>query len=75
MRRPLVIYDFATAPFWISLYMRTILFSFFISVDFIHALLGIISPPMRILVRQRKKSWRIEVFYSAKWAQSAGGLT
>ena len=22
MRRPLVIYDFATAPFWISLYMR-----------------------------------------------------
>ncbi len=28
MRRPLVIYDFATAPFWISLYMRKILFSF-----------------------------------------------
>jgi hypothetical protein len=27
-RRPLVIYDFATAPFWISLYMRKILFSF-----------------------------------------------
>jgi hypothetical protein len=25
--RPLVIYDFATAPFWISLYMRKILFS------------------------------------------------
>jgi hypothetical protein len=28
MRRPLAIYDFATAPFWISLYMRKILFSF-----------------------------------------------
>jgi hypothetical protein len=27
----IVIYDFATAPFWISLYMRKILFSFFIS--------------------------------------------
>ncbi len=24
MRRPLVIYDFATTPFWISLYMRKI---------------------------------------------------
>ncbi len=24
----LIIYDFATAPFWISLYMRKILFSF-----------------------------------------------
>jgi hypothetical protein len=28
MRRPLVIYDFATAPFWITLYMWKILFSF-----------------------------------------------
>jgi hypothetical protein len=28
MRRPLVIYDFATAPFWISLYVRKILLSF-----------------------------------------------
>ncbi len=28
IRRPLVIYDFATAPFWISLYMREILFPF-----------------------------------------------
>jgi len=28
MRRPLVIYDFATVPFWISGYMRKILFSF-----------------------------------------------
>ncbi len=28
MRRPLVTYDFATAPFWISLHMRKILFSF-----------------------------------------------
>jgi hypothetical protein len=28
MRRPLVIYDFATAPLWISLHMRKILFSF-----------------------------------------------
>ncbi len=28
MRRPLVIYDFATAPFWISLYVMKILFSF-----------------------------------------------
>ncbi len=32
MRRPLVIYDFATAPFWISLYRRKIVFSFFIRV-------------------------------------------
>jgi hypothetical protein len=29
MRRPLVINDFATAPLWISLYMRKILFSFY----------------------------------------------
>ncbi len=28
MRRPLVIHDFATAPFWISLCMRKIWFSF-----------------------------------------------
>ncbi len=28
LRRPLVIYDFATAQFWISLYMRKIWFSF-----------------------------------------------
>ncbi len=28
LRRPLVIYDFATAPLWISLYMRKFLFSF-----------------------------------------------
>ena len=34
MRRPLVIYDFATAPFWISLYMRKILF-YFLSVYWI----------------------------------------
>ncbi len=32
IRRPLVIYDFATAPLWISLYMRKLWFSFFISV-------------------------------------------
>ncbi len=32
MRRPLVIYDFATAPFWISLYTRKIFILFFISV-------------------------------------------
>ncbi len=32
MRRLLVIYDFATPSFWISLYMRKILFYFFISV-------------------------------------------
>jgi hypothetical protein len=29
MKRPLVIYDFATAPFWITLYMRKIWFSFY----------------------------------------------
>ncbi len=33
MRKYLVIYDFATAPFQISLYMRRIFFSFLISVD------------------------------------------
>jgi hypothetical protein len=33
MRRPLVIYDFATAPFRIALYMWKIRFSFFISVQ------------------------------------------
>jgi hypothetical protein len=33
MRKYLVIYDFATAPFQISLYMRRILFYFLISVD------------------------------------------
>ncbi len=32
MRRPLVIYDFATDLFRISLYMRKIFFFFFISV-------------------------------------------
>ncbi len=26
--KPFLVYDFATAPFWISLYMRKILFSF-----------------------------------------------
>ena len=31
MGRPLVIYDFAPDPFWISLYMRKILF-YFLSV-------------------------------------------
>ncbi len=34
MRRPLVMYDFATAPFWISLYTKKIFFYFFISVVF-----------------------------------------
>jgi hypothetical protein len=29
MRSPLVIYDFATAPFWTSLYMRKILIYFY----------------------------------------------
>jgi hypothetical protein len=29
MRRPLVIYDFATAPIWISLYMRKKLLLFY----------------------------------------------
>ncbi len=28
IRKPFLIYDFATAPLWISLYMKTILFSF-----------------------------------------------
>jgi hypothetical protein len=28
IRKPFLIYDFATAPFWISLYMRKIRFSF-----------------------------------------------
>jgi hypothetical protein len=37
MRRPLVIYDYATAPFWISLYMRKIWFSFYISAIIISA--------------------------------------
>jgi hypothetical protein len=32
MRRPLVIYDFATAPLWISLYEKNFVF-FFVSVD------------------------------------------
>ncbi len=29
IRKPFLIYDFATAPLWISLYMRKILFSFY----------------------------------------------
>jgi hypothetical protein len=37
MRRPLVIYDFATAPFWFSSYMRKIWFSF-LSVQRTHFL-------------------------------------
>ncbi len=32
-KRQLIIYDFATAPVWISLYMRKNLFSFFSAVD------------------------------------------
>ncbi len=28
IRKPFLIYDFATAPIWITLYMRKILFSF-----------------------------------------------
>jgi hypothetical protein len=35
MRWPLVIYDFATAPFWISLCMRNFFF-LFISFSFVH---------------------------------------
>jgi len=31
IRKPFLIYDFATVPFWISLYMRKIWFPFFIS--------------------------------------------
>ncbi len=34
IRKPFFIYDFATAPLSISLYMRKILFSFFISVGY-----------------------------------------
>ncbi len=34
IRKPFLIYDFATAPLWISLYIRKILFSF-LSVRFI----------------------------------------
>ncbi len=33
IRKPFLIYDFATAPFWISLYMRKIFIFFFISVE------------------------------------------
>ncbi len=33
IRKPFLIYDIATAPFWISLYMRKIWFSFFIGVS------------------------------------------
>ncbi len=33
IRKPFLIYDFAPDPIWISLYMRKILFSFFISVQ------------------------------------------
>ncbi len=33
IRKPFLIYDFATAPLWISLYMRKIWFSFFIRAD------------------------------------------
>ncbi len=29
IRKPFLIYDFATAPLWISLYMRKIRFSFY----------------------------------------------
>ncbi len=36
MRRPLVINDFATAPLWISLYMRKIWFSFLSVHPYIH---------------------------------------
>ncbi len=32
IRKPFLIYDFATAPLWISLYMRKILF-YFLSVQ------------------------------------------
>jgi len=32
LRGPIVIYDFETDPFWISLYMRKMVFSFFFSV-------------------------------------------
>ncbi len=33
IRKPLVIYDFANSPFWISLYMRKIVFSFFFFIS------------------------------------------
>ncbi len=38
MRRPLVIYNFATAPFWVSLYMRKFDFLFYQCTFFVHIL-------------------------------------
>ncbi len=51
MRRPLVIYDFAT--FWISLYMRKILFSF-LSVCHVWQLLFLTSLPTGALIFPEK---------------------
>ncbi len=45
IRRPLVIYDLATARFWVSLYMRKILFSF----------LSVHTPPQTISVKKTEK--------------------
>jgi hypothetical protein len=48
MREPFLIYDFATDPIWISLYMRKISFSFFTS-----------APLCNDVVRWRSSSFRL----------------
>ncbi len=53
MRRPLVMYDFATAPLWISLYMRKILFSF-LSV---HRSAGPLVSPWHLFPNVITKNW------------------
>jgi hypothetical protein len=49
MRRPLVIYDFATAPFWISLYLRKVLFSF-------------LSVYLHWVGQARSRSWNVKIY-------------
>jgi hypothetical protein len=52
IRKPVLIYDFATAPLWIFLYMRKICFSFFISV---YLLAG--SGMRELILTTEKQAW------------------
>ncbi len=65
-RKPFLIYDFATAPLWISLYMRKIGFSF-LSVQYKKSLVGVNHSVMGI----NALTWLLPHFGQAngKWGQ------
>ncbi len=69
MRRPLVIFDFATAPLWISLNMRENLIFFFISVQYVASLPCMLLPDYFIL-RQAIELVLLKASQPRLWARS-----